>query len=162
MRSVLMLAVAGAMAVGCGPRAGTLEGASQTLRAGETSSIEFSGAGRWSQFGQAPGPELAWPQFDVTSYTATINYATPGARNCEHQHTAHRTSTVRQMTASSLGKRTDLHVSERDWVHLILKPDIPFRERGVVDVERGLAVQDHDDVIALGGNLKVIPVVVLE
>ena len=80
MRSVLMLAVAGAMAAGCGPRAGTLEGASQTLRAGETSSIEFSGSGRWYQFGQAPSPELAWPQFDVTSYTATINYATPGAR----------------------------------------------------------------------------------
>jgi glyoxylase-like metal-dependent hydrolase (beta-lactamase superfamily II) len=80
MRSVLMLAVVCAMAVGCGPRAGTLEGASQTLRAAETGSIEFSGSGRWYQFGQAPSPQLAWPQFDVSSYTATINYATPSAR----------------------------------------------------------------------------------
>ena len=80
MRSVLMPLVACAVAVGCGPRAGTLEGASQTLRAAETASIEISGAGRWDQFGQAPSPELAWPQFDVSSYTATLNYATPSAR----------------------------------------------------------------------------------
>ena len=43
-------------------------------------SIEFSGSGRWFQFGQAPSPTLPWPQFDVSSYTATINYETPAAR----------------------------------------------------------------------------------
>lgn len=43
-------------------------------------SIEFSGTGRWYQFGQAPSPELPWPPFAVKSYTADINYETASAR----------------------------------------------------------------------------------
>ncbi len=108
MRSVLMLAVVCAMAVGCGPRAGTLEGASQTLRAGETSSIEFSGSGRWYQFGQAPSPELAWPQFDVSSYTATVNYATPGARV---QMTRLQTVEPKRLRPTPVEQKPDQYVS---------------------------------------------------
>lgn len=37
-------------------------------------SIEFSGTGRWYQFGQAPNPDLPWPPFDVKNYTAEIDY----------------------------------------------------------------------------------------
>jgi glyoxylase-like metal-dependent hydrolase (beta-lactamase superfamily II) len=66
--------------VACGPTAGSLEGAASALGAVDTSSIEFSGKGKWFQFGQAPSPTLPWPQFDVSSYTATINYRTPAAR----------------------------------------------------------------------------------
>jgi glyoxylase-like metal-dependent hydrolase (beta-lactamase superfamily II) len=43
-------------------------------------SVQFSGTGRWFQFGQAPNPTLPWPQFDVSSYTATVDYAAPAAR----------------------------------------------------------------------------------
>ncbi|WP_020481350.1 MBL fold metallo-hydrolase [Methylomonas sp. MK1] len=43
-------------------------------------SIEFSGTGRWYQFGQAPNPDLPWPPFAVKSYTADINYETASAR----------------------------------------------------------------------------------
>lgn len=43
-------------------------------------SIEFSGTGRWYQFGQAPNPDLPWPPFDVKNYTSDINYDTASAR----------------------------------------------------------------------------------
>jgi glyoxylase-like metal-dependent hydrolase (beta-lactamase superfamily II) len=43
-------------------------------------SVEFSGKGRWYQFGQAPNPGLPWPPFEVKNYTADIDYANAGAR----------------------------------------------------------------------------------
>src|SRR5687767_3769366 len=70
----------GVASAACGQQPGTLEGARQALRADELRSIEFSGKGRWFQFGQAPNPTLPWPQFEVSSYTASINYDTPAAR----------------------------------------------------------------------------------
>lgn len=50
------------------------------LGAAKLKSVEISGTGRWYQFGQAPSPATAWPQFDVSSYKATFNYETPAAR----------------------------------------------------------------------------------
>jgi glyoxylase-like metal-dependent hydrolase (beta-lactamase superfamily II) len=73
------LATASLAACG-GQEAGSLAAATETLGAAEINSVQFSGNGRWFQFGQAPSPELPWPQFDVSSYTATINYETPAAR----------------------------------------------------------------------------------
>jgi glyoxylase-like metal-dependent hydrolase (beta-lactamase superfamily II) len=69
-----------AASVACGPRAGTLEAANDALGAAQMTSIQFAGTGRWYQFGQAPNPTLPWPQFDVSSYTATVDYAVPAAR----------------------------------------------------------------------------------
>jgi len=60
--------------------AGTLQGASETLGQDDLHSIAISGTGRWFQFGQAPSPTTPWPQFDVSSYTAAINYDVPAAR----------------------------------------------------------------------------------
>ncbi|MDD5460058.1 MAG: MBL fold metallo-hydrolase [Methylococcales bacterium] len=42
--------------------------------------LEYSGTGRWYQFGQAPNPASPWPQFDVSSFKADINYVLPAAR----------------------------------------------------------------------------------
>ena len=65
----------------CAPQeAGTLQTATKALGATEVRSIEYSGTGRWFQFGQAPGPTLPWPPFDVSAYTASINYDAPAAR----------------------------------------------------------------------------------
>jgi len=75
----LVVAIAVA-STACGPQAGSLQAANDTLGAAQVNAIEFSGTGRWYQFGQAPAPNLPWPQFDVSSYTATINYAAPAAR----------------------------------------------------------------------------------
>jgi glyoxylase-like metal-dependent hydrolase (beta-lactamase superfamily II) len=75
----LVVAIAVASSA-CGPQAGSLQAANDTLGAAQVNAIEFSGTGRWYQFGQAPAPNLPWPQFDVSSYTATINYAAPAAR----------------------------------------------------------------------------------
>jgi glyoxylase-like metal-dependent hydrolase (beta-lactamase superfamily II) len=79
----MLLSFAFAIAVAsaaCGPQAGSLQAATDALGATQVNTIEFSGTGRWYQFGQAPAPNTPWPPFDVSSYTATINYATPAAR----------------------------------------------------------------------------------
>ena len=64
----------------CGEQVGTLAAAREAMGADRVQAIEFTGSGRWFQFGQAPSPTLPWPQFDVSSYTTSINYATPAAR----------------------------------------------------------------------------------
>ena len=83
MRRLTLLALAcviGVLTSACSRPAGTLEAATEALGATELRSIEYSGTGRWFQFGQAPSPTLPWPQFDVSSFTATVDYQTPGAR----------------------------------------------------------------------------------
>lgn len=65
---------------GCGLNDDALQASAKKLGVTEIKSLEFSGAGRWYQFGQAPNPSAAWPQFDVSSYSATINYELPAAR----------------------------------------------------------------------------------
>ena len=67
-------------AAGCGPRAGSLEAATAALGADEIRSIEYSGTGRWFQFGQAPNPTLPWPAFEVSRFTAAVDYRQPAAR----------------------------------------------------------------------------------
>ena len=59
---------------------GTLQAASEALGANQVRSIEYSGTGKWFQFGQAPNPTLPWPAFNVTSYTSSIDYDAPAAR----------------------------------------------------------------------------------
>jgi hypothetical protein len=52
-----------------------LDRAASTLGVDAIQSLEFEANGRYYQFGQAPAPELPWPAFDVTGYTATLDYA---------------------------------------------------------------------------------------
>lgn len=83
MRTWTVLAVgliAGATTAACGAKAGTLQASADALKAAETKTIEYSGTGKWFQFGQAPNPTLAWPAFDVSAYAASINYDAPAAR----------------------------------------------------------------------------------
>jgi len=67
-------------AAACSKPAGTLDAAVDTLKANDVKAIEYSGTGKWFQFGQAPNVTLPWPQFDVTAFTAAINYEAPAAR----------------------------------------------------------------------------------
>lgn len=78
--SLLVVACAAGLASAACSQPGTVEAASETLGVANLQSIEYSGTGTWYQFGQAPGPTLPWPQFDVSSFTAAIDYAAPGAR----------------------------------------------------------------------------------
>jgi glyoxylase-like metal-dependent hydrolase (beta-lactamase superfamily II) len=55
---------------------GTLEAATEALGADHIRSIEFSATGKWYQFGQEPNPNVPAPEFEVTSYTASIDYNT--------------------------------------------------------------------------------------
>ena len=71
---------AAAASAACGQQAGTLQAAANSLKAADMKTIEYSGTGKWYQFGQAPSPTLPWPPFDVSAYTASINYDTPAAR----------------------------------------------------------------------------------
>ena len=52
-------------------------------------------------------------------------------------------------------KGTQFHITECDGELLILQSDVPVGEFRVADVEGRLAVQHHDDVIAVGGHLRV-------
>jgi glyoxylase-like metal-dependent hydrolase (beta-lactamase superfamily II) len=79
-RLVALGFVAAAASAACGQQASTLQAAANTLKVADTRTIEFSGTGRWYQFGQAPAPALPWPPFDVSTYTASINYEVPAAR----------------------------------------------------------------------------------
>ncbi|QSA96441.1 MBL fold metallo-hydrolase [Methylococcus sp. EFPC2] len=76
---VLALAVAAILGGCASTDKHPVHAAAHQLKVGETKSIEFSGTGRWFQFGQAPNPTLAWPPFAVSSYTADINYDTSSA-----------------------------------------------------------------------------------
>jgi glyoxylase-like metal-dependent hydrolase (beta-lactamase superfamily II) len=96
------------LAAACGPQAGSLQAANDALGAAQVNSIEFSGTGRWYQFGQAPAPGLPWPQFDVSSYTATINYATPAARV---QMTRTQTIEPGRVRPAPVEQRPDQYVS---------------------------------------------------
>lgn len=83
MRTTIALAaglLAAATTVACGAKAGTLQASADALKAANTKTIEYSGTGKWFQFGQAPNPTLAWPAFDVSAYSASINYDAPAAR----------------------------------------------------------------------------------
>lgn len=84
MRTLFAAALGVSIAVlfgACGRQeAGTLQAATDALGANELTSIEYSGTGKWFQFGQAPNPTLPWPAFDVSNFTASITYDTPAAR----------------------------------------------------------------------------------
>jgi glyoxylase-like metal-dependent hydrolase (beta-lactamase superfamily II) len=111
MRTLMISSVAIAVALGsaaCGPQAGSLQAANDALGAAQVNSIEFSGTGRWYQFGQAPAPNTPWPQFDVSSYTATVNYATPAARV---QMTRKQTVEPNRVRPTPVEQRPDQYVS---------------------------------------------------
>lgn len=63
-----------------GAGAASLQEAAAALGASDAKSLEFSGSGHWYQFGQAPIPGGAWPQFEVSSYSASVNFDEPAAR----------------------------------------------------------------------------------
>lgn len=58
----------------------SIASASDALKAGSTRSLNFSGVGRWYQFGQAPAPGLPWPAFQVSRYAADIDFEARAAR----------------------------------------------------------------------------------
>ena len=111
MRTLMIPSLVVAIAVvstACGPQAGSLQAANDTLGAAQVNSIQFSGTGRWYQFGQAPAPNLPWPQFNVSNYTATINYATPAARV---QMTRKQTIEPGRVRPAPVEQRPDQYVS---------------------------------------------------
>jgi glyoxylase-like metal-dependent hydrolase (beta-lactamase superfamily II) len=52
-----------------------LENASLRLGVDRIQSLEFDASGSYYQFGQAPAPELPWPEFKVDGYVATLDFA---------------------------------------------------------------------------------------
>ena len=81
MRKLTLLAIGLAFAASAAcSQSGTLESATEAMDAANLTSIEYSGTGRWFQFGQAPNPNLPWPPFDLSAFSATIDYAAPAAR----------------------------------------------------------------------------------
>jgi glyoxylase-like metal-dependent hydrolase (beta-lactamase superfamily II) len=58
----------------------SLDDAARATDAQQVHGIEFSGTGRWYQFGQAPAPGQPWPPFDVSRYASTIDFDAAAAR----------------------------------------------------------------------------------
>ena len=111
-----------AASVACGPRAGTLEAANAALGTAQINSVQFSGTGRWYQFGQAPNPTLPWPQFDVSSYTATVDYAAPAARV---QMTRLQTVEPDRARPTPAEQRPDQYVSGTTAWNMVAPPGAP-------------------------------------
>jgi glyoxylase-like metal-dependent hydrolase (beta-lactamase superfamily II) len=84
MRALVTLVLGAGLAVGVGACArdepGTLQAATAALGATDLKTIAYSGTGKWYQFGQAPNPTLPWPSFDVSRFSAAVNYEAPAAR----------------------------------------------------------------------------------
>ncbi len=59
---------------------GALAAAIKAFDADHVQTIEYVGSGKWHLFGQAPSPSAPDPEYDVSSYTATINYVTASKR----------------------------------------------------------------------------------
>jgi glyoxylase-like metal-dependent hydrolase (beta-lactamase superfamily II) len=58
-----------------------LEAAAKALGATDLKSIEIHGSGLFFWAGQSQTPGMAWPQFDVRSFTRTVNYETSSLRD---------------------------------------------------------------------------------
>jgi glyoxylase-like metal-dependent hydrolase (beta-lactamase superfamily II) len=83
MRAWAALAMVTAVATtlaAAGNQSGTLDSAIAALGADRIKSIEYSGSGKWSLFGQEPNPNANPPDYDVSSYIATIDYASAAKR----------------------------------------------------------------------------------
>jgi glyoxylase-like metal-dependent hydrolase (beta-lactamase superfamily II) len=76
---IAVLAMMTAMSA-CSRTGGSLESAAKVLSVDSVTSLDISGNGKWFQFGQAPAPAQPWPPFELSSYSASINYAVPAAR----------------------------------------------------------------------------------
>lgn len=59
---------------------GRLAAAASAMGAANLNSIEYTGSGQVFGFGQAYEPGERWPRFVQRSYTAAVNYQTPGMR----------------------------------------------------------------------------------
>src|SRR5499425_2107592 len=59
---------------------GRLAAAAGAMGAANLNSIEYTGSGQVFGFGQAYEPGERWPRFVQRSYTAAVNYQTPGMR----------------------------------------------------------------------------------
>ena len=75
LRALLAVACLAASIASLFAADGPLDRAAAALGVDAIQSLEFEASGRYYQFGQAPAPELPWPAFDVTGYTATLDYA---------------------------------------------------------------------------------------
>ena len=78
--TLALAAAAASTLAAAGKPSGTLDSAIEALGADHITSIEYSGSGKWFQIGQEPSPTLPPPEFDVSSYIATINYASATKR----------------------------------------------------------------------------------
>jgi glyoxylase-like metal-dependent hydrolase (beta-lactamase superfamily II) len=54
--------------------AASLQEAAALASASSVKTLEFTGSGHWRQFGQAPVPGGDWPKFDVSAFSAAIDF----------------------------------------------------------------------------------------
>jgi glyoxylase-like metal-dependent hydrolase (beta-lactamase superfamily II) len=97
-----------------------LTSAASKLQAASTQSVEFSGTGQWFQFGQAPAPGLPWPAFDLTRYSAAVDYSTAAARV---QSTRRQVVEPLRMRPQPVDQSVDQYVSgNQAWNRAVVAP----------------------------------------
>ncbi len=87
--------------------AADLHSAAEALGVANIQSLSYSGSGAWFQFGQAPAPTLAWPRFDVSRYSADVDFAASAARV---QLTRSQTVDPRRQRPAPVEQRVDQYV----------------------------------------------------
>ena len=85
MRTLVVLLTAGLLLAPFSAEAqdgrATLEAAAKALGATDLKSIEIQGGGVFFWAGQSQTPGMAWPQFNVRSFTRLVNYETASLRD---------------------------------------------------------------------------------
>ena len=80
LTALAVVAAAGIVPIAVARPDAALERAARTLGVSAATSLQFSGTGHWYQFGQAPAPGLAWPDFAVSRYQASVDFTAPASR----------------------------------------------------------------------------------
>ena len=78
--TAMAAAIATALSACASVQAPGLADAARVADADHVHAIEFTGTGRWYQFGQAPAPGQPWPPFEVSRYASAIDYDAAAAR----------------------------------------------------------------------------------
>ena len=73
--ALLLSLAAGSVAEDARVAGSVFENAALRLGVDRIQSLQFDASGSYYQFGQAPAPELPWPEFKVDGYVATLDFA---------------------------------------------------------------------------------------
>src|SRR5438046_7661591 len=97
--AAVVLVALGSMAATAQDAKAVIANASKAMGADNLKTIQYSGSGTESSFGQAFDTHSGWPGFELKTYTRTINFETPAwqiQRVCRQSHGQLETTEARR------------------------------------------------------------------